>query len=422
MNSMSVREQQGIIDYVELGHTGHRPVWVRHTAEAFLKRASGYQLNIWVTQEFTEVHAAVCKRFAGTRVHFRVIDKEVSGGPQLFRSTDGRLELISKCVRLDDALVCFVANQLDSIARYLALSRPWLLHRTKLVGVMDVPFLHYRTFHSSANHKYTSFRRYTKAYVLNFLLAHRSCVAEVLMLDPLAPEFYRKVLWSSKFHFLHESFHAQNCNTDSLRERLGLPADRCILAFLGATDPRKGIFELLGAFERLLTTHPEFRSEVVLLIAGTVTPETATEVYGSIARIRSLAGLESVCVINRLLTDEEFASFTVASDIVATPYTDFVGTSGVMMNAAAAGRPVLTTETGVVGELTRRYQLGYCCDTKNPEALTSALAASIAGARSITPAACARLKAFAQRYAVCMESFGAEICSSLIRVADSVRR
>ena len=54
------------------------------------------------------------------------------------------------------------------------------------------------------------------------------------------------------------------------------------------------------------------------------------------------------------------------SDVVLAPYQRFVGSSGVLMWAARAGRPVLAQEFGLVGRLTRDHRLGAVADSSDP--------------------------------------------------------
>jgi hypothetical protein len=59
------------------------------------------------------------------------------------------------------------------------------------------------------------------------------------------------------------------------------------------------------------------------------------------------------------------------SDIVLAPYQRFVGSSGVLLWAARAGRPVLAQEFGLVGRLTRDHRLGAVADSSDPAKLAA---------------------------------------------------
>ncbi len=52
-------------------------------------------------------------------------------------------------------------------------------------------------------------------------------------------------------------------------------------------------------------------------------------------------------------------------DVVLIPYQRHVGSSGLLIWAASAGKPVITQDFGLIGALTRAYKLGQTVDTKN---------------------------------------------------------
>jgi hypothetical protein len=56
---------------------------------------------------------------------------------------------------------------------------------------------------------------------------------------------------------------------------------------------------------------------------------------------------------------------------VLAPYQRFVGSSGVLLWAARAGRPVLAQEFGLIGRLTRDYRLGVVADSSDPAKLAA---------------------------------------------------
>ena len=62
------------------------------------------------------------------------------------------------------------------------------------------------------------------------------------------------------------------------------------------------------------------------------------------------------------------------SDVVLAPYQRFVGSSGVLLWAARAERPVLAQEFGLVGKLTREHKLGVSVDSCDPTTLAREIA------------------------------------------------
>ncbi|MDA1029678.1 MAG: hypothetical protein O3B41_11590, partial [Bacteroidetes bacterium] len=79
------------------------------------------------------------------------------------------------------------------------------------------------------------------------------------------------------------------------------------------------------------------------------------------------------------------------------------GSSGILIRAAAAGKPVLGSSYGMVGRNITRHQLGFAVDCNEPEQLVEAVTAFIAdpagafdAATSLAFAQSNSSKAFAQ--------------------------
>ena len=77
------------------------------------------------------------------------------------------------------------------------------------------------------------------------------------------------------------------------------------------------------------------------------------------------------------VSQEQAQALFEATDVVLVAYRQHIGMSGVLMRAAAHGRPVLSQRDGLMGELVNRHQLGVTVDTTDPIALTGALTAMI---------------------------------------------
>lgn len=408
--------------YIEFGATGHRPVWIRSVIEAFERIAPGWRLNIWVPAEFVDIHKDWCAPYLSPasmitfRFHEEVVPARTErkgGGPTDF-------EVIRRCVRADGAVVCFIGNKLDSILRDFAFSRPGVF-KSKLVGIMDYPFLHYKMLASPHTRKWLSVRRFIPSYLKNLLVCHRASVGEILMLDPFAPAFYNAVLRTSKYSFLPEYYNQVEPHSEP-RAYLNLPLDKSILLFIGPTDARKGIIELLNAMESAYSKDKAFRSRVCFVIAGVVLPETRSKVYESVARVRRLYPDAEIILVDRLLTDREFTTYLHAADVVCIPYIQFHSTSNLLVQAAAAGRPVLSSDFGVVGELVDRYNLGVTCNASDERALRDALFESIDRAHNLDSSARESFRAFARKHAVPLKEFGEEVCKAIIRLPKRADR
>jgi glycosyltransferase involved in cell wall biosynthesis len=76
---------------------------------------------------------------------------------------------------------------------------------------------------------------------------------------------------------------------------------------------------------------------------------------------------------SRFVDDDEMEAYVGQSDVVSVAYINFFSSSGVIGLAARHKKPVLATKFGVVGDLTREYNLGITVDGFNPEEIKLAI-------------------------------------------------
>jgi glycosyltransferase involved in cell wall biosynthesis len=141
------------------------------------------------------------------------------------------------------------------------------------------------------------------------------------------------------------------------------PSGRVGFLLFGYIAERKGPLVVLDALSLL---PPTIARRVAVLFAGRVDPALRDD----IERLRhALATLHPelwLRIDDRRLDGGELAGLIDRSDVVLAPYQRFVGSSGVLLWAARAGRPVLAQAFGLVGKLTRDHQLGIDADTDDP--------------------------------------------------------
>jgi glycosyltransferase involved in cell wall biosynthesis len=133
------------------------------------------------------------------------------------------------------------------------------------------------------------------------------------------------------------------------RRRLGLPEDRHIYLFFGGPYKRKGLPVAEEAWRGW-----EKGSRPFLLCAGRVPEDKAMEI-----RLAALEREGDAMVINRFVFQEEMEWCFAASDAVLLPYRKHFGSSGVLVQAAMAGRPVIASDEGLTANRVRRFNMGW---------------------------------------------------------------
>lgn len=157
------------------------------------------------------------------------------------------------------------------------------------------------------------------------------------------------------------------------RRQLGVPEDGPYVGCVGMLDGRKGVDRLVRAFVEVAPRLPSAR---LLLMGRVKAPVDAALAGEGAALVRS----GRIVVVDRYVSDEELGTAFSALDLVCTPYPRHIGSSGVVVRAAAAERPLLGSDFGWVGWSIRRFGLGHVCDVREPPAFARALEASLGAA------------------------------------------
>jgi glycosyltransferase involved in cell wall biosynthesis len=153
---------------------------------------------------------------------------------------------------------------------------------------------------------------------------------------------------------------------ETARRTLDIPIEGRYIVSVGShAVPRKGSQLLLEAFVRA-----RLGSTDRLLLAGTLGEELKRRLETEFA---DLYRLQRIVVIDKYLDDADLMNALAASDVVCTPYFDHVISSGIVLRAAQAGRPVLAPRQGWLGDIVPRFQLGETGDILEVAALAAAL-------------------------------------------------
>lgn len=148
------------------------------------------------------------------------------------------------------------------------------------------------------------------------------------------------------------------------RAALDLPSQMPLILFFGDARADKGPDVLLEAL-------PNLKGDWAVIIAGSsgIVGEEQVD-----ACRRRLADPERLITRFGYVPEADVDQYFRAADVVVLPYrTSFKGTSGVLLRAAASGRPIIASDVGDVGPTVREAGLGMVIPAEAPEHLTSAL-------------------------------------------------
>ena len=142
----------------------------------------------------------------------------------------------------------------------------------------------------------------------------------------------------------------------------------------GALFKRKGVLSLLDALE-LLDDSLAARCRIVL--AGRLGADVRPVFGERLAAVRRNTPSLEIELLDHYVFEDEISRLLCSADVVLAPYLRHVGSSNVLYWAAAAGRPVLTQDFGLVGRQTEDFKLGLAVDTLSPHSLAQAIERAI---------------------------------------------
>jgi glycosyltransferase involved in cell wall biosynthesis len=142
-----------------------------------------------------------------------------------------------------------------------------------------------------------------------------------------------------------------------------------LIGFLGLQSKRKGFDLLLRTFMATLD-----KQNGELLLAGRRDRETESELIKCLSNPEAAARIHC---IDGFLSEDTLGASLDAADIVAIPYPSHSGSSGMLVDAAAANKMVLASNFGWIGKMTRDYGLGITCDVNDGPAFGEAFIQAI---------------------------------------------
>lgn len=243
-------------------------------------------------------------------------------------------------------------------------------------GIFFRPKFHYPQLHKHHSTIYERRQAVRERCLWGSALRHRQ-LKTLFLLDPFAVKPLR--LLSKQTNIVHvadpvEIYSQPPVGAITLRQTLGIEPTRTVLLLFGMIDRRKGLYQLLDALHQLPASQ---QKQITLLLVGPL--EKAEEAAGRAAmdKLRCQTAVQLV-VHHKFIPDEQIQPYFELADVVLAPYQYHIGMSAILIRAAAAGKPVLASDYGLMGELVHHHRLGSVVDSTQPAAIAQGLATFLA--------------------------------------------
>jgi glycosyltransferase involved in cell wall biosynthesis len=357
---------------------GHYPNYLRHLIRYWCQWQLPGTLSIVVSPAFIHEHADIVALTMGVNLDDRDRVKFVT-------MTEGeQSELESKTSGWSRAfqqyqLVAKYASQLKAtqvLYMYFDSCQLPLAIGFKLPcaysGIYFRPTFHYSLLLNYAPNWQERLQQLRERIFLSRLLTHPQ-IKTLFCIDPTAVDAINQLSKEFKVVGLADPIEIEEYARDRVvqfKQHLGIEPDRRVfLSFGRLTDPRKGVIQLIKAVSLL---SPELCGKICLLFVGEPDGVGAEMLQSWLTPISQNLSVQIVTCHGYIPESDVQLYFQVADTILA-PYQKHVGMSGILLLAAAAQKPVLSSSYGLMGEVVRRYGLGLAVDSTNPAEIAQGL-------------------------------------------------
>lgn len=362
----------------DLDTRGHHPSYIQHLVKYWCQHNLPGQLDVLVSQAFMQQH----KNIADLAQHHstvKFVAVSEAEQAQLFNSADlansfrGRIvrafqewRLLRKYATLLGTTHIFVMY-LDTILLRLALG---VALPCSMSAIYFRSMLHYGLFANYAPQGREKLWQWRDRVCLSQVL-RLSNLETLFCLDPVAATYINQVYSTTKAVDLADPvqrFPYDKWAVEQLKSRLNIEPGRTVFLLFGDLSERKGIRQVLDAISLLPST---LCQRMTLLLVGPIA-QAHHPLEAQIAELTEALPIQ-IIVENRFVPEEAIHPYFQLSDIVLAPYQRHIGMSAILVRAAAAQKPVLASDFGLMGELIRYYQLGVAVDSTVPEQIAEGI-------------------------------------------------
>lgn len=369
--------------FFDLSIYGHHPAYIRHLILYWQCQQISGTLTFVVLPDFLHVHADVVSLASEvSSIYFVPIrlseaaalkNRSTSLNRNLRNFQEWRLfQHYAHRLHADHCLILYFDTCIVPAAVGKSFPCPFS-------GIYFRPTFHYSIFQpnsvSRSSFK-TKLQNWREQFLLKRLLSHPK-LQTLFSLDQMAVDALQQLWPSANITGLPDPVDIRTtaAETCSLRQKLGIENGRKVFLLFGAITQRKGGFKLLEAITTLPTEHCK---QLCIAFIGEANPTIQALLQERIKAIQQTHAVQFVC--NFEYVDEtRVPKYFQLADVVLAPYQQHVGMSGILLQAAAAKKPVLSSDYGLMGEVTKRHKLGLAVDSAQPRAIALGISRLLSG-------------------------------------------
>lgn len=361
----------------DLAIYGHHPAYIQHLVQYWCEQQLLGQLDIVVSPQFLQAHADVVEiamSYGESNVNFIAIAvaEEATLPPRNSSINRNRRawqewQLLRKYAVELGVNHCLIMH-FDPYQLPLALgTKP----SCRFSGIYFKPTLHYSQFPNYSLTWKSHVQQRREKLLLKRSLQNPQ-LQILFTLDPFAIKPINQLSSQRKAIYLPDPVSIPKetgWHASQLRETLGIESGRKVFLLFGALTKRKGIDQLLEAIRLLPSSLCE---TLCLAFIGQANAKDKSRLQSQIATVRQLKPVQ-IIEHYEFVSEQQVPAYFQMADVVLAIYQQHVGMSGILLLAAAAQKPVLSSDYGLMGEITRRYRLGLVVDSTQPKEIVKGL-------------------------------------------------
>lgn len=357
--------------------SGHQPDYIRLLISHFPEQNLALKLTFLVSSNLFErlrVTEEITKRIEHGEIEFITLTEhenvKCTHRILWIRSIHRWFTALNYCRRCKADHIHFLF--VDHMQFPLAIRLP-LPEGITVSGTLFRPSIHYSRLWNITLGLKEKMSNVRKQIFYRLMLTHPG-VGTIFSLDEYFASYARKSIpYGHKVHYLPDPSilpaDDEQCTFPCSLAHLVPPGKKIFLLF-GALDRRKGIFQALKALSML---DDRVAKHTAFIFAGELRDEVRQEFITEFQNYLKSHPGRKVHLEDRFLSDGELVYLLKRCDVVLIPYQRHVGSSGLLIWAASACKPVITQDFGLIGTLTRAYKLGQAVDTTKPSEIAKAI-------------------------------------------------
>lgn len=346
--------------------SGHHSGYLYHLIINFLQNDYSYKLIILVSPDFFLKHPQILQKTLSPRVQW------IKFSEREFVEWKKPKSVFKRSI-LEWDLFCQYAKKYNSVLGFFMyidylqlaiLTQP--APPCPISGILFRPTL----VNYPANSWKERLNYWRKNITLRYFVKNKN-LDSLFNLDPFATDYILKNWNTEKVKFLPDpvQVYPTTKTKSEVKKSLGIDESKTVFLIFGFLDSRKGITDVMKAISKI---SGETSQKGCLLIVGPWEENERKLFNIQLPKIKQTTDFQIV-VKDVFVKDEEIQQYFKVADYAFALYNKHFGMSAIMVRAAAAQKPLISSNFGLIGKIVEENELGITIDNDLKEKLVMLL-------------------------------------------------